>query len=63
MGRKRLLTVSTLGALVCLVMVGIGLNNNWVTVSSVFIIGFVMSFAIGLGPIPFIMISEVSPYY
>uniref|UniRef100_A0A0W0G814 Major facilitator superfamily (MFS) profile domain-containing protein n=1 Tax=Moniliophthora roreri TaxID=221103 RepID=A0A0W0G814_MONRR len=63
MGRKRLLTLSTLGALVCLIMVGIGLNNNWVTVSSVFIVGFVMSFAIGLGPIPFVMIPEVSPYY
>ncbi|KAF9257812.1 general substrate transporter [Marasmius fiardii PR-910] len=63
LGRKRLLTLSTLGAILCLVMVGIGLNNNWVTVSSVFIVGFVMSFAIGLGPIPFVIIPEISPYY
>ncbi|KAG7086730.1 hypothetical protein E1B28_002663 [Marasmius oreades] len=62
-GRKRLLTLSTLGAILCLVMVGVGLNNNWVTVSSVFIVGFVMSFAIGLGPIPFVIIPEISPYY
>ncbi|KAL0578417.1 Bifunctional purine biosynthesis protein PurH [Marasmius crinis-equi] len=63
MGRKRLLMISTSSALVCLLMVGIGLNKNWVTISSIFIIGFVMSFAVGLGPIPFVMIPEVSPYH
>ncbi|KAK1217500.1 Bifunctional purine biosynthesis protein PurH [Marasmius sp. AFHP31] len=63
LGRKRLLMLSTSSALVCLLMVGIGLNNNWVTISSIFIVGFVMSFAIGLGPIPFVMIPEISPYH
>ncbi|THV08061.1 general substrate transporter [Dendrothele bispora CBS 962.96] len=63
LGRKPLLTLSVLGALVSLTMVGFGLNNNWVTVSSVFILTFVMSFATGLGPVPFVMIPEVSPFY
>ncbi|KAK7440273.1 Bifunctional purine biosynthesis protein PurH [Stygiomarasmius scandens] len=63
LGRKTLLALSVIGALVSLTMVGIGLNNGWVTVSSVFILTFVMSFAIGLGPVPFVMIPEVSPFY
>ncbi|KAF5372910.1 hypothetical protein D9758_001765 [Tetrapyrgos nigripes] len=63
LGRKRLLTLSVLGALVSLVMVGFGLNNAWTTVSSVFILTFVMSFAMGLGPVPFVMIPEVSPTF
>ncbi|KAM6500706.1 General substrate transporter [Amanita muscaria] len=61
MGRKALLSVSLFGAILSLVLVGFGLNNSLVTVSSMAIITFVMSFAIGLGPIPFVMISEVAP--
>ncbi|KAF8894429.1 general substrate transporter [Infundibulicybe gibba] len=61
MGRKQLLTLSTLGALVSLSAVGLGLNTGFVTLSSLAIITFVMSFAVGLGPIPFVMIPEVSP--
>ncbi|KAF8636504.1 hypothetical protein AX17_003318 [Amanita inopinata Kibby_2008] len=61
MGRRPLLTLSTLGALASLSVVGFGLNNGSVTLSSIAIITFVMSFAVGLGPIPFVMIPEVSP--
>ncbi|KAF8626160.1 hypothetical protein AX15_005051 [Amanita polypyramis BW_CC] len=61
MGRRRLLLVSILGALLSLSMVGFGLNNGFVTLSSVAIISFVMSFAVGLGPVPFVLIPEVSP--
>ncbi|KAF8078157.1 general substrate transporter [Lyophyllum atratum] len=60
-GRKRLLAISTIGALVSLFAVGFGLNSGRVTLSSVAILTFVMSFAVGLGPIPFVMIPEVSP--
>ncbi|KAK0240541.1 general substrate transporter [Armillaria nabsnona] len=62
-GRKRLLILSTLGALLSLVTVGVSLNYAWKTPASIAIITFVMSFAIGLGPIPFIIIPEVSPFY
>lgn len=80
MGRRQLLTISTIGALVSLTAVGLGLNTGLVTLSSVAILTFVMyenhhqrsfyflmpmqkhrSFAVGLGPIPFVMIPEVSP--
>ncbi|KAJ8508546.1 hypothetical protein ONZ45_g9191 [Pleurotus djamor] len=63
MGRRRLLTISTIGAIVSLLIVGFGLNSNLVTISSIAIITFIMSFASGLGPVPFVMIPEVSPFY
>ncbi|KAJ6547138.1 general substrate transporter [Mycena capillaripes] len=63
MGRRQLLTISTLGAISSLVLVGLGLNTAVVTLSSVAILTFVTSFAIGLGPVPFVMIPEVSPYH
>jgi CCR4-NOT transcription complex subunit 1 len=63
MGRKQLLSISIFGALLSLTMVGFGLNSGFVTLSSVAIISFVMSFAVGLGPIPFVMIPEVSPVH
>ncbi|KAG5221515.1 25S rRNA adenine-N(1) methyltransferase [Salix suchowensis] len=78
MGRRPLLSVSTGGAIVSLLAVGYGLDSNYVALSSIAIITFVMyvsqlgsgriltcnrSFAIGLGPVPFVMIPEVSPFY
>lgn len=63
MGRRPLLTASTVGAIVSLLAVGYGLDSNYVALSSIAIITFVMSFAIGLGPVPFVMIPEVSPFY
>ncbi|GLB35157.1 putative major facilitator superfamily, sugar transporter (TC 2.A.1.1) family protein [Lyophyllum shimeji] len=61
LGRRRLLAISTGGALVSLYAVGFGLNTGKATLSSIAILTFVMSFAVGLGPIPFVMIPEVSP--
>ncbi|KAI0273858.1 general substrate transporter [Gloeopeniophorella convolvens] len=60
-GRRVLLLISIGGALLSLVIVGHGLDSGMMTTSSISILTFVMSFAIGLGPIPFIIISEVSP--
>lgn len=60
-GRKSLLTLSTLGAVASLVAVGYGLDSGFHTIASIATLTFVMSFAIGLGPIPFVMIPEVSP--
>lgn len=61
MGRKKLLTISAGGSIASLVLVGMGLDNGIVALSSVAIMTFIMSFAIGMGPIPFVIISDVSP--
>ncbi|KAI0781229.1 general substrate transporter [Trametes elegans] len=61
LGRKKLLTLSSAGAIISLLGVGIGLDSGRVTLASVTIITFVASFAIGIGPVPFVMIPEVSP--
>jgi len=63
LGTKRLLKISTLGVLVSLLAVGWGLNSGASVLSSVAIVTFVMSVAVGLSPIPFVMIPEVSPPY
>ncbi|KAF9027161.1 general substrate transporter [Hymenopellis radicata] len=63
LGPKRLLLISTAGAITSLILVGIGLGRDLKVLSSVMIVVFVMSFAVGLGPIPFLLIPQVSPYY
>ncbi|EIW85349.1 general substrate transporter [Coniophora puteana RWD-64-598 SS2] len=60
-GRKKLMQLSIFCAIVSHVLVGYGLDGARNTLASVAIITFVMSFAVGLGPIPFVMIPEVSP--
>jgi len=60
-GRKPLLLASVVGALASLVLTGYGLNMGMTAISSISMLIFVMSFAIGLGPIPFIIIPEVGP--
>ncbi|KAF8479259.1 general substrate transporter [Russula ochroleuca] len=60
-GRRPLLLASVIGALSSLVLTGYGLNTGMTIVSSIAILTFVMSFAVGLGPVPFIIISEVAP--
>lgn len=60
-GRKPLLVFSTLGALVSLIAIGYGLNLGLASLASIATLTFVTSYAVGLGPIPFVMIPEVSP--
>uniref|UniRef100_A0A8H7XKU9 Major facilitator superfamily (MFS) profile domain-containing protein n=1 Tax=Psilocybe cubensis TaxID=181762 RepID=A0A8H7XKU9_PSICU len=62
-GRRSLLTTSILGALLSLVTVGFALDSGFSTLASIAIVTFVMFYAIGLGPIPFVMIPDVSPPY
>ncbi|KAF8964121.1 general substrate transporter [Flammula alnicola] len=63
LGRRRLLFISTVGQLVSLAFIGYSLDSGASTVASIAILIFVMSFAVGLGPIPFVIIPEVSPAY
>jgi SP family facilitated glucose transporter-like MFS transporter 3 len=60
-GRRQLLLTSVIGALASLALTGYGLNTGMMVTSSVSIVTFVMSFAIGLGPVPFVIVSEVAP--
>ncbi|KAI0713278.1 general substrate transporter [Earliella scabrosa] len=62
MGRKKLLSLSATGAILSLVGVGLGLDSGAVTLASVAVMTFIASFAIGIGPVPFVMIPEVSPH-
>ncbi|KAJ7074334.1 general substrate transporter [Mycena amicta] len=62
-GRRRLLYISTFGAITSLLLVGFGLNTGAATLSSVAILLFVTSFASGLGPVPFVLIPEISPFH
>ncbi|KAI6019734.1 general substrate transporter [Pisolithus orientalis] len=61
LGRKQLIQLSVAGAILSHLAVGYGLNTGMVAISSVAIAVFVMSFAIGLGPVPFVIIPEVAP--
>ncbi|EJD02102.1 general substrate transporter [Fomitiporia mediterranea MF3/22] len=63
MGRKSLLNISMLGAFVSLLAVGYGLDTNQKVLASTAIITFVASFACGMGPVPFVVISDIAPYH
>ncbi|CUA76138.1 putative metabolite transport protein YBR241C [Saccharomyces cerevisiae S288c] [Rhizoctonia solani] len=63
LGRKRLFMASMIGAIVSNVVLGFALDNGITALSSVAVLGFIASFAVGLGPVPFVMISELTPYY
>ncbi|KAF7322678.1 25S rRNA adenine-N(1) methyltransferase [Mycena chlorophos] len=62
-GRRQLLFASTFGAISSLLLVGFGLNTGAATLSSITILTFVTSFACGLGPVPFVLISEIAPFH
>ncbi|CAE7162939.1 unnamed protein product [Rhizoctonia solani] len=63
LGRKRLFMASMTGAIVSNAVLGFALDSGITALSSVAVLGFIASFAVGLGPVPFVMISELTPYY
>ncbi|KAF8510220.1 general substrate transporter [Hysterangium stoloniferum] len=62
-GRRSLITWSAMGAIISLFAVGYGINNGAVFLASVAVLAFIASFAIGLGPVPYVIISDVTPYH
>ncbi|BGP23596.1 MFS glucose transporter [Rhodotorula toruloides] len=61
LGRRSLLLTSL--SLMCLstALLGWSINNRYFRVASGGIMAFVVSFALGLGPVPFVMVGELPP--
>ncbi|KAI5453753.1 Bifunctional purine biosynthesis protein PurH [Naganishia albida] len=60
-GRKPLLLSSLAGMAISAILLATGLDGHHQILSSITIITFVAAFALGLGPIPFLLISELVP--
>jgi len=55
--------MSAIGAILSLFAVGYGLDSSHVILASIAVLMFVASFAVGLGPVPYVIISDVTPFY
>jgi MFS family permease len=63
MGRRPLLLIAEAGACIFSVLLIIGYVYNVGALLIVSVFGYVLSFAIGVGPIPWMMTSELAPTY
>ncbi|POW05329.1 hypothetical protein PSTT_09796 [Puccinia striiformis] len=63
LGRKFLLLLSASSMAITSLILGFSINHEIAQVSSLAIVLFIASFSIGLGPIPFVILSEVVPPY
>lgn len=59
-GRRTLLVSSLLLISLSTAVLGWSINTDRFTVASVGIIAFVVSFSLGLGPVPFVLVGEMS---
>ncbi|WP_126973277.1 sugar porter family MFS transporter [Gynurincola endophyticus] len=63
LGRKKLLLIGSLGMAVCLLIVGLGFHWNigqaWIILLSILL--YISFFAISLGPLTFVVVSEIFP--
>lgn len=60
-GTKRLLLLSSTLTTLFSVLLGIGLNRHLRALSGASVIGFVISFSIGLAPMAWVVLSEIMP--
>jgi hypothetical protein len=63
MGRRPLLMIAEVGACIFSVLLTIGYVYNLGALLIVSVFGYVIAFAIGVGPIPWMMTSELTPVY
>jgi len=63
LGRRFILLSSIFGCVVSTAAMAIGLNTANTLLSSIGVLAFVGSFAVGLGPVPFVIVSEIAPSY
>ncbi|KAG2212454.1 hypothetical protein INT46_007991 [Mucor plumbeus] len=63
MGRRALLLIAEIGACIFSILLIIGYVYNLGVLLVVSVFGYVLSFAIGVGPIPWMMTSELTPLY
>jgi len=63
LGQRKLLLLSIGGGLVSTTLLGYGLDAGIIWLSGISILVFVASFALGMGPIPFMLTAELVPYY
>lgn len=61
LGRRLLLLLSSFLMMVFAILLGWGLNEHFRKMSSFAIVAFIAAFSIGLGPIPFLLVSEMVP--
>ncbi|GAA5858373.1 hypothetical protein JCM1840_001170 [Sporobolomyces johnsonii] len=59
LGRRSLLVMSLITMSMSSLVLGWAINTDQFTIASVFIILFVVSFAMGLGPVPFVLLGEL----
>lgn len=61
LGRRTLLFMSSLLMLIFAVLLGWSLNEHFRRLCSFAIVAFIAAFSVGLGPIPFLLVSEMVP--
>ncbi|WVQ72890.1 hypothetical protein IAR50_002451 [Cryptococcus sp. DSM 104548] len=61
LGRRTLILASIAGMATTSVLLALGLNDHLQALSAISIIAFIASFSIGLGPVPFLLTSELVP--
>jgi len=59
LGRRTLLLSSLATMSISSIVLGYSINNEMYVVASVGIMAFVVSFATGLGPVPFVLLGEL----
>ncbi|KAM0749081.1 general substrate transporter [Meredithblackwellia eburnea MCA 4105] len=61
LGRRPLLQLSLGTMSFASLMLAYSINNSYFLLASVFIVAFVSTFAVGLGPVPFLLLGELPP--